>query len=143
MATKYLSVDTSTGAEAWVDIAPTPSAPLVLPAYEALAAGDLVSIYVDGSTTKVRKAVAGASPYQAHGFVLLPVVNPGDNATVYQSGLNTAVVASLTPGVDYFLSATGGTSRATTADPNFTQYVGYATAVHTLNFIPSQGVAVV
>ena len=59
-------------------------------ASENLAAGDLVNIWDDSSTTKVRKANAGAIGTQAHGFVL-SAVTATQQALVYFEGNNNQV----------------------------------------------------
>lgn len=62
----------------------------VIVASEALAAGDLVNIWNDGGTAKVRKADASVAGKEAHGFVLAAVSNAA-NATVYFEGSNNSM----------------------------------------------------
>jgi len=101
-------------------------------ASEALAAGDLVSIW-NSTGAKVRKADASTAGKEAHGFVLSSVSSSG-TATVYFEGSNTGVT-SLTPGVQY-LSTTPGIASATapSGSGNVVQRVGFATAAAALNF---------
>lgn len=100
---------------------------------ENLAAGDLVNVWNDAGSPKVRKADATTAGKEAHGFVLAAVTSPA-NATVYFEGTN-AQVTGLTAG-PLFLSATPGlaTSTAPSASGNVVQRVGLATAATSMNF---------
>jgi hypothetical protein len=102
-------------------------------ASEALAAGDLVNVYNDTGTAKVRKADATTSGKEAHGFVLA-AVDSAANATVYFEGSNTQVTGA-TPGV-VFLSTTAGGSTPTcpVAAGNVSQRIGVATSATSINF---------
>lgn len=104
----------------------------IVPASEALAAGDLVNLY-DATGAKCRKADASTAGKEAHGFVLAAVDNEA-NATVYFEGSNDQV-SGMTPG-RLFLSATPGlaTSTAPSASGNIVQRVGFATAATSMNF---------
>ena len=140
MADKYISLDGADGAmkerEATVDstgvaeagdvvaldgagkislsLMPSGVAPdvKVLPASEALSAGNWVNIWSDAGTMKVRKADASTAGKEAHGFVLEAVVLSG-NAEIFFDGVNSAV-AGLTGGLAYFLSATVAGASITT-----------------------------
>lgn len=106
----------------------------VLPASEALSAGDLLNIFDDSGTTKVRKADA-TSYKPADGFTL-SAVESGANATVYLDGINTAVTG-LTGGEEYYLSKTAGgetTDISGYTTNNTIQFVGKGTASGELNF---------
>lgn len=107
---------------------------------ENLAAGDLVNIWNDAGTAKVRKADASNVGYEAHGFVLAAVTSPA-NAVVYFEGTNNQVTG-LTPGPQY-LSITAGNSSASapTATGEVVQRVGFATSATSMNF--QSGVPVV
>lgn len=76
---------------------------IVVPASEALAAGNLVNLYSNSGIESARKADGSTTGKECSGFVLAAVAS-GANATVYRSGQNTAVTG-LTPG-DAWLSAT-------------------------------------
>lgn len=104
---------------------------------ENLAAGDLVNIWNDTGTAKVRKADATTSGKEAHGFVLSAVTSPA-NATVYFEGTNTAVTG-LTPG-NQFLATTAGTTTSTapSGSGNVVQKVGVASSAASLNFEAQQ-----
>ena len=109
-------------------------------ASENLAAGDLVNVWNDSGTAKVRKADATTAGKEAHGFVL-SAVSSAASATVYFEGTNTAVTGR-TPGKQY-LSVTAG-STSTTAPSgagNVVQIVGFATSATAINF--QSGVPVV
>lgn len=103
---------------------------------ENLAAGDIVNIWDDGGTAKVRKADADAIGTQAHGFVLSSVTSPA-SATVYLEGKVTGLT-SLTPGATYYLSTTAGaiTTTAPSGSADIVQIVGNAVNTTTLNFEP-------
>lgn len=104
---------------------------------ESLAAGDLVNVWDDAGTPKVRKADATTSGKHAHGFVLAVVTAPA-SAVVYFEGSNTGVTG-LTGG-DIFLSTTAGigTSTAPSGTGNVVQKVGVATAATNLNYEGAQ-----
>jgi len=107
----------------------------LLPASENLAAGDLVNVWSDSGTAKVRKADASDATKEAHGFVLAAVTSP-DDATVYLEGQNTQV-SGMTPGARQYLD--GATAGAITETPPSTatyivQCVGTALDATTLAF---------
>lgn len=80
-------------------------------AFEDLAAGDFVNVFLDSATTKVRKADAsGGVAKKADGYVLA-AVSTGANATVYYGNINNQL-SSKTKGAIQFLS--GSTPGATT-----------------------------
>jgi hypothetical protein len=110
-----------------------------LPAGVALSAGNLVNIYNDTGTARVRKAEADLAGREAHGFVAA-AVNSGSNATVYLSGVITGL-SGLTPGV-VFLSETPGaaTSTVPTTSGSFVQKVGVATSATTMVFNPGESI---
>lgn len=105
----------------------------VIPASENLAAGDLVNIWNDAGTTKVRKANAGALSTRAHGYVVSAVTSP-NNATVYFEG-NNDQLSALTGGATLYLSETSGDVTATppTTSTAIVQIVGFATSATNAN----------
>ncbi len=104
---------------------------------ENLAAGDLVNVWNDGGTAKVRKADAATTGKEAHGFVLSSVTSPA-SATVYFEGPNTAVTG-LTPGNRYLATTAGlTTSTAPSGTGNVVQKVGIAISAVNLNFEAQQ-----
>jgi hypothetical protein len=105
----------------------------VVAASETLAAGDVVNIYNDSGTAKVRKADATTVGKEAHGFVIAGVTS-GANATIYFEGTNSNVTGQTAGPV--FLSTTAGltTSTAPSSAGNVVQRVGFATSATTVNF---------
>jgi len=99
----------------------------VIPATEALGAGDFVEIYSASGTRSCRRADASLSR-KAHGYVLTAVTS-GQNATVFKDGTNTAVTA-VAVGTDYYLSNSvpGGFSATPPAFTNtghIIQHLGF------------------
>ncbi|QEL64794.1 hypothetical protein OTERR_13180 [Oryzomicrobium terrae] len=105
----------------------------IIPASEALAAGDYVNIWNNAGSFNVRKADATTAGKEAHGFVLAAVSN-GANATVYFEGSNTQVTGQAAGNV--FLSTTPGLGSATapTGSGNVVQRIGFATSATAVNF---------
>ena len=104
-----------------------------IPASENLAAGDLINIWNDAGTTKVRKADATSAGKEAMGFVKAVVTSPA-NASVYFEGDNSGLTG-LVGGVLY-LSTTAGqtTSTAPSGSGNVIQIVGFTTSATAMNF---------
>ncbi len=114
----------------------------VLPASEALSAGDLVNIFDDSGTLKCRKADA-TSDKPADGFVISSV-DSGADATIYVDGINTAVTG-LTPGAEYYLSKTAGGITADISSfttNNIIQFVGKATGATELDFVRGEAILI-
>lgn len=103
-------------------------------ASEALAAGDLINVWNDAGTAKVRKADAGVAGKEAHGFVLA-AVSAAAAATVYFEGTNTQCTG-LTPGTQFLSAATPGktVAAAPTGAGRVVQRVGFALSATALNF---------
>lgn len=99
-------------------------------AFEALAAGDFVNVFLSGGVLKARKADASSSAKFATGFVLA-AVSSAANATIYPTGETNSQVSGLTIGEKYVLSSTTpgavviATSRPTAAG-TITQILGVA-----------------
>jgi len=111
---------------------------IVVPASEALAAGNQVNLWTNAGATNARKADGSTVGKQSHGFVLAAVAS-GANATVYRSGQDTAVTG-LTVG-DAWLSATvpGGVQAAPpTGSGQTVQRVGQAITATLLDVQPGQ-----
>ena len=77
----------------------------ILPASEALDAGDYVNIFADGGAAKVRKA-DNSNGRPADGFVTEAVASSADAAVYPLDGVNAAM-AALTPGAEYWLGTAG------------------------------------
>lgn len=109
----------------------------VAPASEALAANDVVNIWDDSGTRKVRKADASDATKPAHGYVKASV-EQGANATVYTDGFLPGT--GLTIGSTYFLSETAG--QVTTTPPTTTgtvwQEIGDAISATAIKFDPEK-----
>ena len=108
----------------------------ILPASENLAAGDLVNVWNDAGTSKVRKA-DNSNNRRAVGFVLAGVTAPA-NATVYLEGTITGLT-SLTPGATVFLSTLGAvTATAPSGAGVISQEVGNAISATEVSFEPQR-----
>ena len=108
---------------------------IVAAASENLSAGNVVNLWNDAGTLKVRKADAsGGVAKKAVGFVK-SAVSSGSSATVYISGTVTGL-SGLTVGANYYLSATPGgvTTTIPTTAGHIAQYVGIATSTTELSF---------
>ena len=125
----------TTGAQGPAGIVP----PVVVPASEALSAGDFVNLYSNAGTTNARRANAAGKP--AHGFVLTAVAS-GSNASVNTVGVNTAVTGQ-TIG-DVFLQATAGQagSVAPTTTGQIVQNIGTALSDTSINFVPKLAISI-
>ena len=117
------------------------SASEVIQSSEALSANSFVNIFMDGANRRVRLADS-SNNRPANGFVQV-AVNANSNATIILQGLNTGLTG-LTPGVRYFLAATGGV----TDTPNITtsgvicQELGIAISTSSLNFEYNSPIAI-
>jgi hypothetical protein len=111
---------------------------VVLPATQALSAGDLVNIWSSSGTPSVRKASA-TSGFEAHGFTNAAVSN-GANCTVQLAGLNTHS-SGLTAG-RVFLDTTDGlvSNTCPSTAGQMGQEVGEAYASGSYNFAWHPGV---
>lgn len=109
-------------------------------ASEALSGGNLVNVWNDAGTLKVRKADATTAGKEANGFVLAAAAS-GAAAQVYFDGVISGL-AGLTLGAPLFLATTAG--NATDAAPagagNVVQAVGKALSASTMTFDPGSPV---
>lgn len=105
----------------------------VLPASEALSAGNYVNFWDDSGTTRIRKADGSDVSKKADGFVLASVAS-GENATVYPAGANTQL-SGLAVGACWLSTTTPGTVQQTppTGAGNHRQYLGTAVNSSTVN----------
>lgn len=119
-------------------------ATVVVPASEALSAGDFINLWNDSGTMKARKADATTTGKEADGFVLA-AVSSGANATVYKRGTNTARTG-LTAGTEYYLSTTAGGVTALpgpVGSGNISQFLGKATSSTEVEFEKYEAVELV
>lgn len=112
----------------------------VVPAFENLAAGNLVNYFDDAGTVKARKADSSTEGKEADGYVLAAVTT-GNNALVYHEGSNTQL-SGLTPGARYYTATTPGgvTTTPPTATGSVVQYVGRAISATVLVFEADEGI---
>ena len=116
---------------------------LVMTAGEALTSSDLVYVYDDAGSAKVKKAVADAAGHEADGYVLASP-SEGETTVVYFEG--KLVTSGLVAGKKYYLSdvtagdllAEDDTLPAGTGE--IMQYVGKAVSTTELMFEPSVGI---
>ena len=103
---------------------------------ENLTAGDLVNIWNDSGTRKVRRADC-SNGRRAHGFVLSGF-SSGATATVYLDDTLTGLTG-LTPGSVYYLSTTGAaTATAPSTAGQISQEIGVAVSTTAISFEPQQ-----
>lgn len=111
------------------------------PSSENLTAGQLVNLWDDGGTTKVRVATNADPGKAADGYVIAGVTSPA-NATVYLDGTINGL-SSLDPSVEYFLGTAGGvTDTAPTSSGTIIQPVGKAGSATSLLFEKGQAVEI-
>ncbi|WP_313080430.1 hypothetical protein [Pulveribacter sp.] len=102
----------------------------ILPASEALSAGNLVNIWSDGGVAKVRLA-DNSNGRAADGYVLDAVASAAD-ATVFPLDGTNSELTGLTPGAEYWLGTAGGViavplDETDSANANkISQYLGKA-----------------
>lgn len=89
---------------------------LTFTASETLAAGNLINLWDDSGTVKMRKADASSASKEAHGYVLAAVTS-GATGTAYFDGTITGL-SGLTKGATYLLSDTAGGVLATSSAPS-------------------------
>jgi hypothetical protein len=108
-------------------------------ASETLAAGDLVNLWNDAGTVKMRKADASVATKQAHGYVKSAVTSGASGSAYSEFGGVITGLSGLTGGSDYFLSATipGGVTTAIPTTANtLVQLIGVAKSATELYFNP-------
>ena len=105
-------------------------------ASEALSAGDVVNIWDDAGTSKMRKADADTDR-EVDGFVLA-AVGSGASGTVYLEEAVITGLSGLTPAATYWLSTTAGalTSTSPTGNNVLSQIVGKALSATELRYRP-------
>jgi len=110
---------------------------------ENLAAGNVVNIWNDSGTEKVRKADATSVGKEVHGYVNAAFTS-GDVAAVYASDKITGL-SGKTPGARQYLSTTPGalTQTAPTAAGNIVQCVGVAHNATSVSFAPEPPIELV
>lgn len=111
-------------------------------ASEALAANDLVNIWNDAGTPKVRKADATVEGKEADGYVKASVASSGTGAVYLGSRISG--LSGKTPGARQYLAITAGqmTETAPNATGNVSQWVGTAVSATEVDFKKSEPVTV-
>jgi len=105
-------------------------------ASESLSAGDLVNVWNDSGTVKVRKADATSVGKEANGYVLSSFSSSA-TASVYLEQKVTGL-SGLTAGSIYYLATTAGgvTTTAPSSSGNVVQRIGRAASSSVLIFQP-------
>jgi len=103
---------------------------------EDLAQNDLVNLYNDAGTLKARKADANTSPPRPADGWASETVSTGNYVIAYLTSTLVTGMSGLTPGSDYYLSATAGavTATAPSSSANIRQRVGKALSATVLSF---------
>jgi hypothetical protein len=109
-----------------------------LVASEALAAGNFVNVYYDGTATAIRMRKADqATGRPADGYVVAAVAMSA-TGVCYFDGVNNQL-AGLSPGVDYWLG-TAGAPTATPPSTGISQRIGKAVSATELPFFREEPV---
>lgn len=129
----------ATGADGKIDVSFLPAGigadTKSVQASETLAGGDFINFHVVSGAIRMRKADGATPGKQADGFILAGVAS-ASSGTAYLRGINSAVTG-LTPGEDYFLSATtpgAAQDAAPTANGQVSQRLGIALSATELAF---------
>lgn len=110
--------------------------PLLLVASESLSAGNLINIWNDSGTAKMRKA-DNSNGRVAHGFVT-SAVSSSATGTAYGVGQINDQLSALTPGTAYFLGTSGSlTTSIPTTSGYVVQYIGTTHSATAMRFTPS------
>jgi hypothetical protein len=112
------------------------STTVVIEASENLDAGDMVDIWDDSGTEKVRKAATDTNR-KVHGFVLANVVS-GDPATVYLSGIVTGLSGMVAGQTQYLITDGEVDPTAPTTVGYIVQELGVALSATTMKFEPQE-----
>lgn len=134
-AGKIIALDSSGKLDASVLPAGVGQNVSIIPASEALDAGDFVNVWLDAGAAKVRKADS-SNNRRAHGFVRAAVASAA-SATVYAPGELNDQLTGLTVGADYMLGTAGdATTTAPTGTGEIVQGIGVAESATAIRFNP-------
>jgi hypothetical protein len=116
---------------------------VALVASEALSANDLVNIWNDVGTAKVRRADGATEGREVHGFVRAAFALNA-SATVFLPGNVMTGLTGLTPGARQFLATTAGgrTETPLAATGNVSQMIGIAATATSIVFEPEEPITV-
>lgn len=107
----------------------------VLPAYEALTYGQIVAIFSDSGTVKVKKAVGGPGGVAGHGYVKTLSANPAEPVEVALfSGI--IQITGVVIGTVYYLNTTAGQIVSVAPGSGVIQKVGVGIDTNLLYFSP-------
>lgn len=106
-------------------------------ASEALSAGNLVNIWNDSGTPKIRKADASTNK-PANGYVLAGVASAASGDVYFEGEISG--LSGLTAGKMYLSTTVPGGMQTTiaTASGHIVQAVGWATSATSIDFEPSE-----
>lgn len=105
-------------------------------ASENLAAGDLINLWDDTGTLKMRKADNTSATKRADGYIESAVTSGNSGSPTVGGGLVSGL-SGLTLAADYYLGTNGGvTVTPPTAASSIVQYVGRAKSATELVFVP-------
>lgn len=105
-------------------------------ASEDVAAGDLINLWNDTGTLKMRKADNTSTAKRADGYIEAAVTTGNTGAPTVGGGLVSGL-SGLTVGADYYLGTAGGvTTTPPTASGSIVQYVGKGKSATELVFVP-------
>lgn len=101
---------------------------------EAITAGNMISVFDDSGTVKIRKADA-SNGRRAHGFAPSSISNGASGDVMLGDGVNNDL-SSLTLGAEYFLGAAGAvTTTVPTTAGHLLQSVGVAVSATELQVV--------
>lgn len=105
-----------------------------------MTAGNVVDIYLDSGTAKVRKAMGSTTGKLADGYVLSAVASAG-TATVYTRGTNNQMTGLTIGELVYLSTATAGAVQQTVPSGAgcVQQCVGVATSATSFTFWRGEG----
>ena len=106
---------------------------VVAPASEGLSAGDMINLFNDSGTVKMRKADAGTNQYQAHGFVKEAVVS-GNDGTAYLGGIVSGTFDAGDIGNPVFAGDTPGQATVTPVSGSGKLHQVIGTVISTTEF---------
>ena len=109
-------------------------------ASETLAAGDLINVWDDAGTPKIRKADASDAGKRAHGFSPGAITSGNSGAVTLREG-EIAGLTGLVGGTQYYLSAATPGGLVTTAPAgsgNIVQRVGVALSATELSMVAGE-----
>lgn len=105
-------------------------------ASETLAAGDLINLWNDTGTLKMRKADNTSTAKRADGYIESAVTSGNPGTPTVGGGLVSGL-SGLTIAADYYLGTNGGvTTTPPTATGTIVQYVGRGKSATELVFVP-------